>query len=317
MNNNPVVSISCITYNHAPYISQCLDGFLMQKTDFPIEVLIHDDASTDGTADIIREYEKKYPEIIKPIYQTENQYSKGIRISMTYNYLRANGKYIAFCEGDDYWIDPYKLQKQVDFLEKNPEYGMCCTKVKGYNQKENKFFKKTKGSNACSFPELMKHNTVVTLTVCLNRNLWERCVKEINMEDKKWIQGDYPTWLWFAYNSKIYFMEDVTGVYRVLEESMSHSHSIEKSKEFIISAIEINKYFSTLYNYHDIDIDVQKNLLMAYLAVTHGQYKQYNEYLSKIQINGLMISIKKLIGKSHFLFTLYHIYQKYCIRKYG
>ena len=87
----------------------------MQKTDFPFEILIHDDASTDGTADIIREYEAKYPDIIKPIYQTENQYSKGIKVSQVYQFPRAKGKYIALCEGDDYWTDPYKLQKQVDF----------------------------------------------------------------------------------------------------------------------------------------------------------------------------------------------------------
>ena len=116
-NNEILVSICCITYNHEKYIRDAIEGFLMQKTDFPFEVLIHDDASTDGTADIIREYETKYPDIIKPIYQTENQYSKGIKISATYNYPRAKGKYIALCEGDDYWIDPYKLQKQVDFLE--------------------------------------------------------------------------------------------------------------------------------------------------------------------------------------------------------
>lgn len=88
---------------------------MQQKTNFPIEVLIHDDASTDGTQDIIREYEKKYPNIVKPIYQKENQYSKGVKVSLVYNYSRARGKYIALCEGDDYWTDPYKLQKQVDF----------------------------------------------------------------------------------------------------------------------------------------------------------------------------------------------------------
>ena len=101
--NCPLVSICCITYNHAPYIRQCLDGFMMQQTNFTFEVLIHDDASTDGTADIIREYESKYPDIIKPIYQTENQYSKGVKVSATFNFPRAKGKYIAMCEGDDYW----------------------------------------------------------------------------------------------------------------------------------------------------------------------------------------------------------------------
>lgn len=114
-NITPIVSISCITYNHEDYIRDAIEGFLMQKTTFPVEILIHDDASTDKTADIIREYEKKYPHLIKPIYQTENQYSKGIGVSATYQYPRANGNYITLCEGDDYWTDPYMLQKQVVF----------------------------------------------------------------------------------------------------------------------------------------------------------------------------------------------------------
>src|SRR5690554_5550369 len=134
--NNPLVSISCITYNHAPYIRQCLDSFLMQECDFDFEILIHDDASTDGTQEIIKEYVQKYPNIIKPIFQTENQYSKGVRgIMARFNFPRAKGKYIALCEGDDYWTDPLKLQKQVDFLEKNPEYSLVCGGFKSINTK--------------------------------------------------------------------------------------------------------------------------------------------------------------------------------------
>ena len=135
--NQLKVSVCCLAYNHASYIRQCLDGFLMQKTNFPIEILIHDDASTDGTQDIIREYEAKYPDIIKPIYQKENQYSKGISISLTYNWSRAKGKYVAICEGDDYWTDPYKLQKQVDFLESHPDYVMCSHRFNQYIQDKN------------------------------------------------------------------------------------------------------------------------------------------------------------------------------------
>ncbi len=123
LDNQIIVSIQCLAYNHAPYIRQCLDGFVMQKTNFRFEAIVHDDASTDGTQDIIREYEKKYPDIIKPIYQKENQYSKGIPGYIT-NLItqQCKGKYIAVCEGDDYWIDPLKLQKQVDFLEAHPDY---------------------------------------------------------------------------------------------------------------------------------------------------------------------------------------------------
>lgn len=120
-----MVSICCLTYNHEKYIVNALDGFLMQETDFKFEVLIHDDASTDRTAAIIRPYEQKYPEIIKPIYQTENQYSQGVKISAAFNYPRAKGKYIAICEGDDYWIDSHKLQKQVDYMEQNQNCTFC------------------------------------------------------------------------------------------------------------------------------------------------------------------------------------------------
>ena len=105
-NVRPTVSICCITYNHAPYIRSALDGFLMQETDFAYEILIHDDASTDGTADIIREYTARYPDIIKPILREENQYSKGISNISIFNFPRARGEFIAMCEGDDYWTDP-------------------------------------------------------------------------------------------------------------------------------------------------------------------------------------------------------------------
>lgn len=122
-----MVSICCLTYNQEEYIKEALEGFVNQKTTFPFEVLIHDDASTDGTADIIRQYEAEYPELIKPIYQTENQYSKNVAISYVYQYPRAKGKYIAMCEGDDYWTDPLKLQKQVDYMESHPDCRLCFT----------------------------------------------------------------------------------------------------------------------------------------------------------------------------------------------
>lgn len=129
-----MVSVCCLAYNHAKFIGKCLDGFVKQKTNFKFEVLIHDDASTDGTQDIIREYEKKYPDIIKPIYQTENQYSKGIKISRTYQYPRAKGKYIALCEGDDYWFDENKLQLQYEALERNKNAVFCAHKVELINE---------------------------------------------------------------------------------------------------------------------------------------------------------------------------------------
>lgn len=119
--DKPLVSICCLAYNHEKFIEDALEGFLNQETDFPFEVLIHDDASTDNTAKIIQEYEAAYKKIIKPIYQTENQYSKGVKITASFNLPRAKGKYVALCEGDDYWTSSKKLQIQVDYMENNPD----------------------------------------------------------------------------------------------------------------------------------------------------------------------------------------------------
>lgn len=117
-----MVSVNCVTYNHKDYIRQALDSFLMQKTSFEFEILVHDDASTDGTGDILREYEKRFPGKVRPLIQTENQYSQGIdNISGAFNFPRARGKYIFMCDGDDYWISPDKMQKQVDYMEAHPE----------------------------------------------------------------------------------------------------------------------------------------------------------------------------------------------------
>lgn len=129
-----VLSICCITYNHAAYIQKCIEGFLMQKTSFPIEILIHDDASTDGTAEIVKEFAEKYPDLIFPVFQEENKYSQGINVAADYLLPRVRGKYIAVCEGDDYWIDPTKLQRQVDFLESHPSFSFCCHQTYIYEQ---------------------------------------------------------------------------------------------------------------------------------------------------------------------------------------
>lgn len=116
----PLLSIRCLTYNHAPFIESALRGFLMQRTDFPFEIIVHDDASTDGTSEIVRRYATRYPNVIRPILQAENQYSQGRKGWHAMEPL-TRGRYIAVCEGDDYWTDPDKLQTQVDYLERHPE----------------------------------------------------------------------------------------------------------------------------------------------------------------------------------------------------
>ena len=121
----PLVSICCTAYNHEKYLAQALDSFLSQKCDFPFEILIHDDVSTDSTADIIRDYAARYPEVVLPMFQKENQYSKGVPINETFNFPRARGKYIALCEGDDYWCDDTKLARQIAHMESDPECTFC------------------------------------------------------------------------------------------------------------------------------------------------------------------------------------------------
>lgn len=126
MQQNIEVSVICNVYNHGPYLKECLESLVNQNTSFKYEILVHDDASTDSSADIIREYQIKYPDLIKPIFQIENKYSKGIDPTLNYQEPRVKGKYIAICEGDDYWTNENKLQVQYDILESNPIYNMCA-----------------------------------------------------------------------------------------------------------------------------------------------------------------------------------------------
>ena len=162
-----MVSICCITYNQASYIRDALEGFVNQKTDFAYEVLIHDDASTDGTADIIREYADRYPDLIFPILQTENQYSKGLtNVSGTFNFPRARGKYIAMCEGDDYWTDDRKLQKQVDYLEANPGCSLCFHSAAAWSPRRRSLTK---------LPGIRRH------PCCFIGRWWQICQSFITM----------------------------------------------------------------------------------------------------------------------------------------
>lgn len=238
---NPLVSVRCITYNHEPYIAQAIDGFLMQKTDFPFEVIIHDDASTDKTADIIREYEKKYPLIIKPIYQTENQYSKRNGSIAKAIDPKLKGKYIAFCEGDDYWIDPNKLQMQVDFLEKNPEYGMCYTNFNIFNQQKQKFRYNLFDTESKQFLPIyssveqwvLRKGYIAPMTWVFRSDLYKR------FESVKSCDGTFELVTFFLAKSKIAYMAgNATAVYRLLEKSASHSKDFRKLERRAVNLYE-------------------------------------------------------------------------------
>jgi glycosyltransferase involved in cell wall biosynthesis len=252
MNIEPLVSICCLTYNHEAYIRQCLEGFVMQKTNFQFEVLIHDDASTDSTADIILEYVSKYPNIIKPIYQTENQYLKGINVSAEYQYLRAKGKYIALCEGDDYWTDPYKLQKQVDFLEANPNYAMVHTRYLIYVEKTKSFEQVAPVEKSGDiFYELLASNQIATLSVLMRKDCLIEAINA-NILNLNFLTGDYPLWLFFAQRYKIGYLSDCTAVYRLLEESLSHTNDPVRKYQFAQSVFDVRYFFGKETEYRSI-----------------------------------------------------------------
>ena len=137
MNKSFLVSVCIITYNHEKFIAQNLESVLMQKTNFPIEIVIAEDCSTDNTRTIIKEYQDKYPDMIRPIFHNKNV--GAISNARDYAIPQCTGKYIALCEGDDYWSDPEKLQKQVDFLENNSAYTFCTHRFRVYNEQTKKW----------------------------------------------------------------------------------------------------------------------------------------------------------------------------------
>ena len=292
--SQPLVSVCCITYNHGPYIEDALEGFLIQETYFPIEILIHDDASTDKTPDIIRKYEAAYPNIVKPIYQAENQYSKGVKISLNFNYPRAKGKYVAFCEGDDYWIDPLKLKKQVNFLEANVDYGLVCTARFILYQNKNKIVKNKLTNITFSFFDLLIRNRITTLTVLLRKNLLLQYHNDILPETKSWKMGDYPIWLWFAKNSKIHFISDRTAVYRRIQNTMSRPKSLAQKIQFARSIFEIKTYFINKYGLNEMEYRIiQKHNANSKIkrGVRMGSYSFYCEGINEKLSCDLRISL--------------------------
>jgi glycosyltransferase involved in cell wall biosynthesis len=232
--DSPLISICCITYNHEKFISECLDSFLNQKISFHAEILIHDDASTDKTASIIQGYEKQFPNIVKPIYQVENQFKKNIKLNIAFNYPRARGKYIAFCEGDDYWTDPLKLQKQVDFLENNPEYMFCWTRFKTLDEntkqivpdQNGRYFASGKDGVDVGYPEFLKGWHIGTQTIVFRT---EEIFKNNNFSNPSY--RDIFLIADLLNLGKGYCLSDFTAIYRVHENGIcSGAHPLKKAQ---------------------------------------------------------------------------------------
>lgn len=210
-NDELMVSIRCLTYNHEPYIRQCLEGFIMQKTNFRFEAVVHDDASTDGTAAIIHEYAEKYPNIIKPIYENENQYSRHDGSLDRIMNAACTGKYIALCEGDDYWTDPLKLQKQVDFLEMHSNYSLVCGGYLYGNSRKKILLEKE--------PISFDLNTYTkwytkTLTVVFRKKFLEDYMDNIGLYR---YSRDIHLFYYLLKKGRGYYSTDILGVYNVHE----------------------------------------------------------------------------------------------------
>lgn len=210
----PVVSICCVTYNHERFIHDCLDGFLMQETTFPVEILVHDDASTDNTADVVRQYEMRHPSLIKAIYQKENQWARGVRPNPEFNFPRARGKYIAFCEGDDYWSKKDKLQRQFLALEQDGQARVCFHKVVVVGESEEKPIRRSvprgldKTTYSCE--EITKRNIIPTCSVL--------GLREAVTETPEWFfklpMNDWPRWVMACRDGYAIFIDREMSVYR-------------------------------------------------------------------------------------------------------
>lgn len=213
----PMVSIDCMVYNHEAYLRAALDGFVMQQTNFPFEVLIHEDKSTDTSKVIIEEYRERYPEIIKPLYRKKNVYSRSKNFYLVDKAQRerAMGKYYAFCEGDDYWTDPHKLQKQVDFMEANPDYNLCFHDCKVWNETDECFepsWMRLEKSCTVSMKDFFRKK-VEAPTLSIMTRTSSYC---LSGHVAKWAPvRDYPGVLLALHYGKAYYMKECMGVYRM------------------------------------------------------------------------------------------------------
>lgn len=241
------VSVKMITYNHAPFIAQAIEGVLAQQTTFPVQLVIGDDGSTDGTPDIIRDYAARYPDRIAAVVREAN-------VGMVANFFDLDsyidGQYLAFCEGDDYWDDPLKLQMQVNLLEQNRDYGLIYTDVRQYVEGVGfRKYKPTKTPSGSVLISLLNGNFISTVTVLVRMSIYNEVresVHEVVLQNK-WRMIDYPLWIEAARNHKIGHYPHPTAVYRVLGESASHSVDPQRQIGFVKSVLDVVSYYVNLF----------------------------------------------------------------------
>ena len=225
--NTPVVSICCICYNHELFVKDAIESFLVQKTTFPFEIVISDDCSKDSTRTILAEYKNKFPNIIRDVSPEKNL---GLYENLSHVQRSARGKYIALCEGDDFWTDPYKLQKQVDMLEKDSTLIACVTNTSTVDMQGNILSVKRENvvQNNCegiydihAFFQKPQHQ-YPTATVCFRSTHIEEILRKYQ-HCKNPFLGDWPLWIILHSYGKFYYIDEVTAAYRINPNSITHT----------------------------------------------------------------------------------------------
>ena len=321
--NEIKVTVYCLAYNHEKFIRNALEGFVNQKTNFKYEVIVHDDASTDNTTNIIKEYEKKYPNIIKPIYQTENQYAKGIGVIPTYIVPRIKGKYVAACEGDDYWSDNRKLQKQFDYMEEHDECSMCVHNTIKHDLEtgKEKLFNNWNEIHELTAQDIFYGWNVHTSSFFIRGEFFE---KE-PFPRKYWFR-DYIRLTVGFYYGKVVALPDIMSVYNWNNSGgitysvwkKRNAKSLEKiqlKKEYLI---EYNKF--TNYKYEKIVdkkiLEEDFNILIAKLDFIDNTKKEFKEIKKQIESHDLYNKFLKNLNykesiKFHLKTMSYIVYKFY------
>jgi len=243
--SNPLVSVRVVTYNHEKYIAQCLEGILMQRTNFPFEVIVGEDCSTDNTRKIVFDYQAKFPEKIRVITSEKNV--GGMENAIRFQQA-CNGKYHALCEGDDYWIDPLKLQKQADFMEAHPEYSMCCHDALVVRDDKNatpRYYFDASIPDVIEIKDLLRLNLAIPTASMFARADAFASIPEWR---KRILYGDLLLRLWCAHHGKIKKLTDTMSVYRVHPSSLM-AHSLVNTSAHYELILEIYQKFDAETDY--------------------------------------------------------------------
>lgn len=240
-----MLSVVMTTYNHESYIATAIESVLRQQTNFPIEIVIGEDCSTDRTLNIAMDYQAQYPEAIRIVRSESNV---GWRENYRRTIAAARGRYIALLDGDDYFTHRKKLQMQVDLLEANPDVGMCYGRSERVDESGTTTLY-PEGECTTTFEAMLRRNPAENCTVVARRELVERYYEEICPEEHpEWLTDDLPMWLWFAANSRYMAIDCPMSVHRVLTYSVSHNPDYRKKIEFVDSLYDISLWYDQRYN---------------------------------------------------------------------